>query len=215
MAQPRLDAASAAFWTCADLRDRLPHFFVELYSIVHGGLAIMDLAFHRAGALSLKGDPVALPLAQYLAQHREEERHHDTWLLEDMQACGMDRAAVEGRIARGPVAALLGAQMYWIEHEHPVAFLGYMAAVEGNPPTRAHLESIRAQTGFPPAAFRCMLEHADADVAHAEELRTVLDELPLTARHHELIALSAFETIETLARLFEDLSRPARGGERP
>jgi hypothetical protein len=206
MAQPRLDAASAAFWTTADLRDRLPRFFQELYSVVHGGLAVMNGACRRAEELSLTGDPVAQPLARYLAHHIEEERDHDTWLLDDMEACGMHREAVQNRIARGPVASLLGAQMYWIEREHPVAFLGYMAAVEGNPPTLAHLDSVQQQTGFPAEAFRCMREHADADIAHADELRYLIDELPLTPRHHELIALSAFETIETLARIFDDLS---------
>jgi hypothetical protein len=209
MAQPRLDAASVAFWTTADLRARLPRFFLDLYAIVHGGLAVMDRAFRRAEELSRAGDPVAQSLARYLAHHIEEERDHDSWLLDDMIACGIDGEFARSRIVPGVIASLLGAQMYWIEREHPVAFLGYMAAVEGNPPTLAHLDEIRERTGFPEAAFRTMREHADADIGHAEELRGMIDELQLMPRHHELIALSAFESIAALARIFELLASEA------
>ena len=33
------------------------------------------------------------------------------------------------------VAGLVGSQYYWILHHHPVAFLGYVALMEGYPPT--------------------------------------------------------------------------------
>ena len=206
LAQPRLDAAAQSFWTAPDLRDRLPQFFLELYSIVHGGLEVMRSALERSIELAAQGDGVARDFAAYLAHHFEEERQHDAWLLDDMVACGMDREAVMGRVASGAVASLLGAQLFWIAHEHPAAFLGYLSAVEGNPPTRAHIEQIRNVTQFPAEAFRCMIEHADADIGHAEELRAAIDALPLTPRQQELMALSAFETIESLARIFDNLS---------
>lgn len=214
LAQPRLDAAAQAFWSAPDLRDRLPQFFLELYSIVHGGLAVMRAAHKRSLELAAAGDVVARDFAEYLARHFEEEREHDAWLLDDMVACGMDREAVVSRVASGAVASLLGAQMFWIAREHPVAFLGYLSAVEGNPPTRAHIEQIRITTGFPAKAFRCMIEHADADIGHAEELSNAIDALPLTPRQQELMALSAFETIESLARIFDNLSGASPRGPR-
>ena len=206
LAAPRLDAAAQSFWSAPDLPERLPQFFLELYSIVHGGLAVLRSALERSRKLASEGDVVARGLSDYFAHHFEEERDHDGWLLNDMAACGFEREAVIHRVAEGPVAALLGAQMFWIAEEHPAAFLGYMSAVEGNPPTRVHIEQIRRTTGYPAEAFRCMIEHADADIGHAEELRNVIDSLPLTPRHQELVALSGFETIESLARIFDNLS---------
>ncbi len=206
LARPRLDAAACAFWTAPDLRERMPRFFQVLYTIVRGGLETMAFAASRAEKLAAAGDRVALQLAAYFRCHIEEEKDHEAWLLDDMQACGFDVAAVRSRMVCGPVASLLGAQMFWAGQAHPVSFLGYLLAVEANPPTRAHLAAIRESTGYPAEAFRCMQEHADADIAHADELRALLDGLPLSARDQELIALSGFETIEALARTFEDLT---------
>ena len=204
LAQPRLDAASQHFWTHPNLRKLLPRFFVDLHAIVRGGLLTMQIAQQRADILS-PDDPLASMLSAYYKKHLEEEREHDTWLLEDMQACGIDPERTLARLAPGHVAALLGAQAFWVLQEHPVAFLGYIAVVEGNPPTHAHLESIRATTGFPEEAFRCLREHADADQGHGAELWAFVDSLPLSGRHQQLLALSAFETIEGVSRVFDQL----------
>ena len=54
------------------------------------------------------------------------------------------------------VAALVGAQYYWIEHVHPVGLLGYVLLLEGWPPTPETVEELRRRTGTrrPPSA-RC------------------------------------------------------------
>jgi Iron-containing redox enzyme len=209
LAQPRLDFSSHRFWTDPHLAALLPRFLLELHSIVRGGLTVMQIALQRADELAGK-DPVASALAQYLSKHISEERDHDTWLLDDMTACGVDRQLALSRVIPGPVAALLGAQTYWVLQEHPIAFLGYIAVIEGNPPTREHLALIRDQTGFPDEAFRCLREHADADQGHAADLRDLIDAWPLSPRHHQLLALSAFETIEALARIFDQLCREGK-----
>ena len=209
LAQPRLDIAAQRFWSSPELARLFPAFLQELYAIVRGGLETMRFACDRAGELN---DPVAIPLAHYLNRHIAEESDHEKWLLADMQHCGIAAADAQERLVTGPVAALLGAQMYWIRHEHPVAFLGYVAAIEGNPPTRAHLDEIRERTGLPDETFRCMREHADLDGGHAEELYSAIDGLPLTARQHQLLAFSGFETIHALTRIFDGLCAQAEKG---
>jgi hypothetical protein len=206
LAQPRLDLSSHRFWTSVDLAALLPRFLLELHTIVRGGLAVMQIASKQAEELAGR-DPVAGLLAVYFSHHLVEERDHDEWLLDDMEACGINRELALTRVVPGPIAALLGAQTYWVLQEHPVAFLGYIAVVEGNPPVREHLDMIRESTGFPDEAFRCLREHADADRGHAAELREFIDSLPLSVRHQQLIALSAFETVEGLARIFDQLCR--------
>jgi hypothetical protein len=179
-----------------------------------GGMAIMRLALQRSRELAhADADAVAAAAAEYLARHIEEEKDHDAWLLSDMAVCGISADKLRSQLPGPEVAALLGAQAFWILQEHPVAVFGYLAVVEGDPPTHDHLNRIRIQTGYPEEAFRCLREHADADVVHQAELRAAIDGMPLEAKHHQLLALSAFETITGLTRLFDVLSRAGAGGE--
>jgi len=172
----------------------------------------MRLALQRSRELA-DADEVAAAAAEYLARHIEEEKDHDAWLLEDIAVCGISDDKVRSKLPGPVVAALLGAQAFWILQEHPVAVFGYLAAVEGDPPTHVHLNQIRIQTGYPEEAFRCLREHADADVLHQAELRAAIDGMPLAARHHQLLALSAFETIAGLTRFFDVLNDARAGGE--
>ncbi len=204
LAHPRLDFSARRFWKHPGLRALLPKFYLELYSVVRGGLGVMEVAQRRSEELSTN-DPVASKLAEYYAKHLIEERGHDEWLLEDIVHCGLDRQYVTARIPSGAVAALLGAQQYWVLNEHPIAFIGYVSVVEGNPPVQSHIDEIRDITGYPEAAFRSLREHADADTGHAAELRDFIDSLPLASRHHELLGSSAFETIVGLSRIFDQL----------
>ncbi|ABF40054.1 hypothetical protein Acid345_1051 [Candidatus Koribacter versatilis Ellin345] len=204
LAHPRLDFSARRFWKHPDLHILLPKFYLELYAVVRGGLSVMEIAQRRAEELSAN-DPVAAILADYYAKHLVEERGHDEWLLEDMEHCGIDRQHAIERIPSGAVAALIGAQQFWVLQEHPVAFLGYVSVVEGNPPVQTHINEIRDATGYPDASFRSLREHADVDTGHAAELRGLIDSLPLSPRHHRLLGLSAFETVGGLARIFDQL----------
>lgn len=206
LAQPRLDDAAQQFWSSPNLGERIRPFFLTLYAVVHGGLQLMHVAHRRSSELADTGDAAAAVLSGYLARHIEEERDHESWLLDDMEHCGIERGLAEARIVTGAVAALLGAQQYWIESDHPVAYLGYLAVIEGNPPSRRHLAEIQQRTGLKDEALRTMREHADADEGHSAELQAVIDSLPLTERQQQLLALSAFETIHALGRVFDELS---------
>jgi hypothetical protein len=55
-------------------------------------------------------DPVAMGVADYLRHHVEEERHHDDWLVEDLELMGLDRQAIHGGIPTSTIVSLAGAQ---------------------------------------------------------------------------------------------------------
>ena len=93
------------------------------------------------------------PLAAYLEEHVDEERGHDDTLLGDLELLGFPREAVLERMPSPRVAALVGSQYYWILHHHPVAFLGYVALMEGYPPTPDLITALIERTGHPRAAF--------------------------------------------------------------
>jgi hypothetical protein len=173
----------------------------------------MEAALTRAQELAPR-DPVAEGLAEYLERHIPEEMHGDEpggALLDDLEALGVDPVALQARPPHPKIAALLGAQYYWILHYHPVALLGFLE-LESYHPDRATVERLIETTGLPREGFRQLLLHAKLDVAHARELHRVVDALPLESAHEQLIGLSALQTIGLLADAQLDVVRERASG---
>lgn len=213
LAQGLLNTAAQHFWSQGSLPRLFPSFLLELYSVVRCSVPLMTEAYRRASELG-KTDRLAARTAAYLEQHIAEESNHDEWLLNDLVASGMDRAAVLRQSPSASVARLVGAQYCWIRHAHPAALFGYLAVIEGNPPLAEHLNEIQLLTGYPPESFRCLHLHAADDIEHLRELRETVTELPLSAGDAALISTSAFATLQGVISIFEDLTarqRTSRG----
>jgi Iron-containing redox enzyme len=150
-------------------------------------------------------DPLAAPLATYLEEHVDEELRHDETLLGDLEVLGIDRAVVAERMPSPAVASLVGSQYYWILHYHPVTFLGYVALMEGYPPTPELIETLITRTGYPPEAFRTYIEHAELDPGHRDRLDRTIDSLPLDAWHESALGVSAISTAGLAARSLEEI----------
>jgi hypothetical protein len=103
------------------------------------------------------------------------------------------------------VAALVGAQYYWIVHYHPVALLGYMTLLEAYPPQVEEIEQLIARTGYERAAFRTLLHHADLDPHHAAELLQRIDALPLTPGQSAVLGVSALSSVYLLTRIVNEI----------
>ena len=166
-------------------------------------MPLTEAALQRARELD---GPLARPLADYLSEHIDEEQHHDETLLDDLEAIGLERSSVLERIPSREVAELVGSQYYWIHHFHPVSFLGYVAVMEGYPPTSELIETLVARTGFPRTAFKAYLEHAELDPGHRDHLDRTLDALPLDDRHEQALGVSAIATATMAARSLERIA---------
>ena len=125
-----------------------PEYLVLQHQIIRATVPLTEAALARARELD--GDPLAEPLARYLEEHVDEELGHDETLLGDLELLGFDRASRARADAVAAVAALVGSQYYWIHHYHPVAFLGYVALMEGYPPTPELIDELIERTR-PPA----------------------------------------------------------------
>ena len=140
----RLYATYARFWQQPALETVVPAFFILMHQIVRASVPLMESA--RSLCVGRDADAVARPLSRYLAVHIGEERHHDDWLLDDLAAAGVPKDDVREAIPSRSVASLVGAQYYWVRHCHPVAIVGYMRVLEGNPPSDAHIDRLRHET---------------------------------------------------------------------
>ncbi len=199
-------AAAAALWSHPQLRLRFADYLFRIHSIIRASVPVMEAARDRAAHLAAD-DPLCATLAAYLAHHVPEERHHDEWLLDDLEVLGVSRATVMVRQPSPIVAALAGAQYYWIHHYHPIAVLGYIAVLEGTPPSEALVRRVQKATQLPAAAFRTFIKHARLDPHHRDDLNAALDAMPLSNAQEELVTINAIETQHWLARsLRETLS---------
>lgn len=172
----------------------------------------METALARAQGMS-ESDPVSSGLAEYLCEHIAEEMHHDEWLLDDLEVLGAERSTVVARPPSATVAGLVGAQYYWILHYHPVTLLGYIALLEGYPPSAELIDDLMARTGHPRGAFRTLIAHAELDPHHRDELDVVLDGLPLTPEQSTVIGLSAMSSVHMLARAIDEVAEASARGD--
>jgi hypothetical protein len=197
-----------------DVRQLYPEYLFTIHCIIRASVPLMETARERCAATAGK-DPVAAQVADYLGEHIDEERDHDEWLLDDLEAIGVERSAVLARLPSPTVASAVGAQYYWILHYHPVTLLGWIGLLEGYPPTMAMIERLMNHTGYGPAAFRTLTAHAALDVDHRDELFDALDRLPLTEEQSAVIGLNAMSSVHLLARAIDEVSGRARTMARP
>ena len=201
-----LSSMGNEFWNHPQLPEIFPDFLFRTHCVIRASVPLMETALAKLNE-SPDGDPLNTELAAYFAKHIPEERRHDEWLLDDLEALGHPRSEILERIPPPTIASLAGAQYYWIAHHHPVALIGYIAVLEGNPPKVADLEAVIARSGIPREGFRTFLKHADIDPHHCADLNRALDRLPLSSRQASLIGISAMSTVQSLSRSTEEMLR--------
>jgi hypothetical protein len=187
--------------------DLFARYLINTHAIIKATVPLFEAARDRARVLA-PDDAVAAGVASYMEQHIVEELHHDDWLLDDLESLGLERRAVEGAIPPPSVAALVGSQYYWVRHVHPVAILGYLAFMEGFPPTRELIDLLIERTGYPADAFRTYAAHGELDPGHRDEIDRVIDALPLTLDQETLLGLAAMSGVMLLAQTIEDVLEP-------
>jgi hypothetical protein len=198
---PALHAAMAGYWLSGDPEQRYVDYLQTMHTLLRASVPLMEHAALRCSATA-SADPVAAPLRAYLLEHADEERHHDEWIAGDLLAAGRDPGPLLAAQPAAAVAALAGAQYYWVNHHHPACLLGYIAVLEGHAPMPGLAAALQARTALPREAFRTLLHHAEADGGHAARIHEVVDALPLTAAQTGAIGVSALHTAAGLTELF-------------
>jgi Iron-containing redox enzyme len=186
-------------------RELFPAYLATAYHVGRATVPLLETALERVRQPD--ADPVAEGLMSYLERHIAEETHGEepgADTLDDLAALGVDPVALRTSVPAPKIAALIGAQYYWILHHHPVAVLGFLE-LEAFHPDRPTIELLIERTGLPRDGFRQLLLHAQLDVGHARELNEVLDSLPLELRHEQLIGVSALQTFSLLADALLDV----------
>src|SRR5437764_15102620 len=101
------------FWTRPDLRTIFPEFLFLTHCIIRASVPLMQAAadVSRGG-----NSEISRQLATYFGHHVTEEASHDEWLLDDIEALGLKRSEILGRVPPAVLAELVGSQYYWLHH---------------------------------------------------------------------------------------------------
>jgi pyrroloquinoline quinone (PQQ) biosynthesis protein C len=146
-------------------------FLHDLYHIVWHFCPVMAAAAARCG-------DEFRDVRYELYERIEEEKGHEAWVLEDVEAVGGDVAHVRTNPPSAPVQALIGFNYYGAERVHPCSVLGmlYMlevvSSVYGGRVSDAIARAIGRDVNA--GGFKFLSSHATMDVDHMAKLNKLV-----------------------------------------
>ncbi|GAA3376672.1 hypothetical protein GCM10020367_49280 [Streptomyces sannanensis] len=198
---PAVDAASRRMWTHPHSDRMYVEWLKTLHGTIRATVPLMLAATEQC--VARQGDPVADMLGRYLSKHIREEYGHDQWVADDLVVAGGDPAELWSAVPGPAIASLVGSQYYWLRHVHPIALVGHIAVLEGNPPGPGLAADLASRTGLAGDAFRTIVRHSHLDVQHRDDVLRLVDRLPLGAALEDLLGLSALHTLRGLIEVME------------
>jgi len=204
-----LDAEANRFWTHSDFPRVYRSYLHQSHAIIRATVPLMRAAIESLQLPQYASDPVAKSMIQYLEQHAEEETGHDQWILDDAEVMGLTRNDILNHRPSQIASQIAGVQYYWIHHFHPVALLGYIAVMEGEPSSPEFFKDVAQRNKLPVEAISSFLYHSKLDPTHKADLDRFIDQLPLGPIEVELIGLSALRTIQYITDLLKEVNQSA------
>ena len=114
-----------------------------------------------------------------IGEYIEEEMGHQEWILDDLAACGADRAQAAASSPSLATELMVSYAYDTIQRGNPVGFFGMVLVLEGTSvalATRA-ANSIQTSLDLPRNAFSYLLSHGDLDIEHVGFFEGLMDRL--------------------------------------
>lgn len=154
--------------------ERYRALLLELYHVVWHFNPVCAAAASRM-------DDKVQAIRHFLYEHMHEEKGHEDWVLNDLEAVGVTRADSRAHTPSVHTLALNGYNYWAADRRHPCSSLGMLYALEviasvyGGPFASAIRESLLLD-GDRGVSF--IDSHATMDAQHMAELRLILNKLP-------------------------------------
>lgn len=114
-----------------------------------------------------------------IGEYIEEEMGHQEWVLDDLAACGADRAQAAASAPSLATELMVSYAYDTIHRGNPVGFFGMVLVLEGTSvalATRA-ANTIQTSLDLPRNAFSYLLSHGDLDIEHVGFFEGLMDRL--------------------------------------
>lgn len=146
-------------------------FLHDLYHIVWHFCPIMAAAAARC-------DDRFRNVRYDLYERIQEEKGHEAWVLEDIEAVGGDVSGVKSSPPSAPVQAMIAFNYYGAERVHPCSVLGmlYMLEVVSSVYGGRTADSIARSIGrnVDAGGFKFLSSHATMDVDHMQRMNQLV-----------------------------------------
>ena len=121
-----------------------------------------------------------------LREYIDEEIGHERWILNDIEACGIDPQTIEHSQPNMATELLVSYVRDYINQVNPLGFFGMVHVLEGTSTSLATTTAglIQNELDLPDAAFSYLRSHGDLDIEHVAFFRDLLDEFDKQAMHH-------------------------------
>jgi pyrroloquinoline quinone (PQQ) biosynthesis protein C len=153
----------------AEMLQVYTRFLVQSYYHVHAAYRVYCLA----GARVPESDET---IRRWLLQHSIEEQGHHEWILNDLAALGVDGKAIVEGYPEPPTSALVGFMYYIASNHNPIGILGDSYVIEGLSQLYATILAQNLEKmALPKDAVTYLARHGEADQAHMEHLRDLIN----------------------------------------
>jgi len=126
-----------------------------------------------------------------LYERIEEEKNHETWVLEDVQAVAGDVARVRSHAPSAPVQCMVAFNYYCAERGHPCSILGMLYSLEviASAYAATLAQSIAKALGrdMDGPGFKFLLSHSAMDQQHVASLNALVKTIDDRAAQEAII----------------------------
>ena len=141
-----------------------------------------------------------------LLEYIREERGHEEWILEDIDALGGDPEKVRNGSPRFPCRIMVGHAYYLVDRVSPYGLLGMIHVLEGMSVKLASRAVLSIRTNLritSQAGFKYLTTHSDLDISHTRLFEELLE--GLDPRHLPVVMESARDFYRLYGDIFSDI----------
>lgn len=153
-------------------------------------------------------------LREAVAEYIEEEIGHQEWILNDLEACGVDKNAVRHSEPAAATELMVAYAYDSIRRKSPLRFFGMVFVLEGTSIALADnaADVIQNKLGLPKKAFSYLRSHGSLDQEHIVFFRDLMNRIDDVEEQNAIIH-SAKMFFQLYANIFRTLGESQTIGE--
>lgn len=162
------------------------------------------------GRLSAEYEEVRTAIANYI----DEEKGHQEWILNDIQACGGDAQAVRHNQAQGqvgvPIELMVAYLYHQIDRHNPLSLFGMVWVLEGTSVAVGGniAQLVKQQLKLPDHAISYLASHSQLDQDHIRFFAALMDKIT-AVQDQQAIIDAANRVFELYGQMLRQLTRLA------